>query len=272
MTRRESLTDEVLALAADLRRHAAASGAPVEQLLPGFAWPSPTSPDVLAFIIRYLKAGAETRVAADGEDAGDDVVANKAAFLWLSLQPTSEVTRAIGRASRRAFDVTYGALSPYLEPADLFELVRWKLWNVATGTYSRTRILEGNAILRYIATTARTIVIDQLRRIVKPGQPTAGVESPAAADPEAATSIIEELTRAVVQASQGIPPNIAAIAVSVLAEERHRSTALKEINRERKRQGLRPWSGNAFNVFLFRFRKAIRDTVRQGRDDQPGAR
>lgn len=217
------------------------------------------SGDAVRFVTRWI-------LEHGGAEGSPDRLANRAAFLWLTLRPSGALGELVRRSALRAYRGTAGALQPFLEKEDFFELVRWRLWKVPTRQFDPEGVLRPTGLAGFVATVCRRLAIDQIRRLAKrQTEPLAddldsSIEAPNA-DVETQVAAYHDIERAIRVAGAGHPEWLVRGVVAVLSESRDREGVLAEINHERERAGEEPWTPGAFNTFLYRFRKHLREAL-----------
>lgn len=189
---------------------------------------------------------------------------NKAAFLWLTMQPGSKVSRLLESTARTAHHRTARALEPYLDEQDLLELLRWRLWNLRLEYFDESKALRAESIVAFVATVARNLAIDQLRRLAShrfdpmpQDDQLPALTHPGESDIES-FDLYRDLRRAVEKATYDIPDWLSSASIEALMDLRPREEILNDVNRHRQKSGEKAWSANAFNAFLFRLRRRIR--------------
>jgi hypothetical protein len=219
-------------------------------------------PDAMRFVARWI-------ASHDGDQQGVDRLGNRAAFLWLTLRASGALAELVRAAARKAYRGTAGTLQPFVEEEDFFELARWRLWRVPTSKFDAGGILRPTGMAGFVATVCRHLAIDQIRRLAKlqadplPDDPDAWTQA-SGSDPETQIATYEEIERAFRIAGDGHPTWLVRGVAAVLSESRDRLEVLEEINRERERAGEEPWTTGAFNTFLYRFRRSLREALREG--------
>ena len=230
-------------------------------------WPTPGSSlkDACVFICQILVEDVVREQSAA-------TLANKAAFVWLTLDERGDVGRCLVHAARTAHRRTCRSLSPYLEEEDLHDLLRWKFWKLPPSQFDASRMLR--QLRRFLDVAAHHLAIDQLRKLhLHRFEPLPADdldaericrEPPAEQTVESAFALVEELHHAVQAVSKEDPDWLVKGAIAALIEAEPRTTILTELNRRRRENRLEPWSMSAFNQWLFRFRKKVRQALSVG--------
>jgi DNA-directed RNA polymerase specialized sigma24 family protein len=238
-------------------------GASLVRALEASLGDDPSAPrDAMRFVARWISDH-------DGGQHRVDRLGNRAAFLWLTLRASGALAGLVRAAARKAYRGTAGTLQPFVEEEDFFELVRWRLWRVPTSKFDAEGILRPSGLAGFLATVCRHLAIDQIRRLAKlqadplRDDPDAWTQA-SGADLETQIATYEEIDRAFRIAGDGHPPWLVRGVAAVLSESRDRLEVLEEINRERERAGEAPWTAGAFNTFLYRFRRSLREALRGG--------
>ncbi len=193
----------------------------------------------------------------------------KAVFLLHSIQPRSEIFKALVTVARSAYQRTAGALAPYVDADDLFELLRRRIWGLRP-KYFGPKALTGDKAYALLKTIAHRLAIDQIRRLasrrfepstLEPSHLPA--ELPGHADE--ASPLLEELRAALERMAATRQQWLVDLTVEALSHVRPRDQILDEINRRFDAEGRPPWSPGAFRVFLHRFREQVRSEIASAR-------